>query len=465
VSIRRFLPALFAATLLSTMSAGTTVFERRWHWFAADAGRSVAFAAGGGYVVGAGTSLGGSAYGALLVWVDSLGETTTVRTVSGLDNGSGCLCRVEDGGYVIAGTYEAGHVFAQKFSAAGDSVWTYKSATRGVVQAVVGAPDGGCLILGQIPDTIFHMGAIKLDSTGSEQWRHYYSDPGVYATMAQGGAPTKDGGYILCGNGHDYMDTYIRFVLVDSAGGQVWSHIYIGPVDASLYDVSETPDRGFLAVGLEWDTLQSHNDLYVVRTDSSGGRLWSRSLSPAGAATQANAMDVTHDGGYVVTGTIDWGDSARAWLVRIDSGADTLWTRILPGKGIEGGADVRQTADGGYIVAGTSDSAGGSVLLIKTDSQGSTIPGVAEAGVPTHEPIAFSVAPNPAGGATRLEYSLPIGTTANLRVYDALGCQVFSASGLRASPFALGTSSFPPGVYVIRLDSELGSATRKLVIE
>jgi hypothetical protein len=335
-----------------------------------------------------------------------------------------------------------------------------------VVQTVVSTPDGGCLILGQIPDTMFHMGAIKLDSAGNEQWKRYYSDPGVYATMAQGGAPTKDGGYILCGNGHDYMDTYIRFVLVDSAGLQIWSHLYIGAVDASLYDVSETPDRGFLAVGSEWDTLQAHYALYVARTDSSGGLLWTRSFSPAGAGTQANAMDVTSDAGYALAGTVDWGDSARIWLVRIDSGADTLWTRTLPGKGVEQGADIRQTADGGYVVAGTSDSAGGSVLLVKTDSNGETTMGVAEGRLPAHEPIAFSITPNPASGVVRVKCSLPAGSApAALCVYDCQGRLVHSSFVTGNSSFSLGLRSMPAGVYLLRLASGLGSATRKLVIE
>jgi hypothetical protein len=461
----RLLPAVLAVALLPALSSGAIVFQRRWHWFAADAGRSVAFAPDGGYVAGAGTSLGGSAYGALLAWADSLGDTTMVRTVSGLDAGSGCLCRTGDGGYVTAGTYDTGHVFARKFSASGDSVWTYRSATRGVVQAVISAPDGGCLILGQMPDTMFHMGAIKLDSAGTEQWNRYYSDPGVYSTMAQGGAPTREGGFILCGNGHDYMDTYMRFVRIDSDGQQVWSHIYIGPVDPSLHDIAETPDHGFLAAGSEWDTLQQRYALYFVRIDSNGGRLWTRTLSPNGAETRAMAMDVTRDSGYAIAGTIDWGDSARAWLVRLDPGADTVWTRVLPGAGREEAADIRQTADDGYVIAGTSDSAGGSVLLIKTDSLGGVVSGIAEERSPVCARIAMSIVPNPAGGVAGVEWSLPTGSVARLSLSDALGRQVFSQSGFRTSSFALRTSSFPQGVYLLRLDSDFGSTTRKLVIE
>jgi hypothetical protein len=462
---RRFLPAMLTAVLLPTLSAGTTVFERRWHWFESNVGRSVALAADGGYVVGAGTRFGSSEYGATLAWVDSLGDTVTVRHVSGLDNGAGYLCRVEDGGCVLAGTRDTLHVFARKFDAAGDSIWTYSSPTPGLVQAIVGTPDGGCLIVGRIPDSMYDMGATKLDSTGGEEWTRYYEEPGVFASHAWGAARTRDGGYILCGDAHDYMDFYTRLVRTDSAGQQIWTRLYFGAMDACLYDVRETQDGGFLAVGLELDTLTTRNALYLLRVDSTGALVGTRSFASPGAATQATAMDTARGGGYVVAGQIDWGDSARAWLVKLDAEADTTWTRALPGDGREQAADIRPTADGGYVLAGASDSAGGSVLLVKTDSLGGVMVGVAEAGPAARAHIAFSVAPNPASGVVRIEYSLPANIAANLRMYDISGRPVYSSFGLRASSLRLDLRSMPAGVYLLRLEYNRGSSTRKLVID
>ena len=448
---------------MPSLSLGTILFQRRWHLSEADVSHSAALVADTGYAVGAGTWLGGTDYGAALVLVDSLGDTVAVRNVSGLDNGAGYLCRVNDGGYVIAGTTNSLHVFAQKFSATGDSVWTYSSPTLGLVPAVISTKDDGCLIVGRIPDSMYSTGAVKLDSTGHEEWTQYYYDPGVTTSIARGATQTPDGGYILCGDAQGYQATYIRFVRTDSAGRQIWSQEYYGPVDPSLHGVCETPDGGFISVGSEYDTLQSHDAVYIVRIDTGGAIVRTHNLSLSGVGAQAMAMDKTRDGGYIVAATIDWGDSSRVWLIKLDANSDTTWTAVLPGSGKERAADVRQTADGGYVIAGTSDSAGGSVLLIKTNPRGQ-LPIVEESpAVP--ERVVLSIVPNPARGAARLEYSLPIGTTANLRVYDALGRQVFSSTGLHTSSFVLGTSSFPPGVYVLRLESDHGSATQKLVVE
>ncbi len=441
------------------------MFERRWHWFEENVGRSVVSAANDGYVAGAGTRTGSNSFGATLAWVDSLGDTVKVRQVVGLDNGAGYVCRAGDGGCVLAGTRDTGRVFAQKFSANGDSVWTYSPSVRGLVYAVIGTADGGCLIAGRIPESMSHMGAIKLDSTGREEWSRYYGDPRLFGSLAHGAAQMRGGGYILCGDAHDYMDSYSRLVRTDSAGQEVWNRLYTGAVDPSLWDVCEARDGGFLAVGFELDTFNFRNALYLLRADSTGALVGTGSLPLPGAATQAAALDTTRDGGYVVAGQIDWGDSARVWLVKLDADLDTQWTRVLGRGGREGVNDVRTTPDNGCVVAGTSDSAGGSLLLIKTDSLGGVMVGVAEGSSPARERIALSVTPNPASGVVRVAWSLPNGSAAELGLYDALGRQIFWSSGLRTSPLGIRTSSFPQGVYLLRLESSRGSATRKLVVE
>ena len=428
-------------------------------------GRNVALAADGGYVVGAGTRTGSGNYGATLAWVDSLGDTVTVRQIAGLDHGAGYVCRVEDGGCVLAGTHDTGRVFAQKFSPTGDSVWTYSPAVRGLVYAVIGTADGGCLIAGRIPDSMSHMGVIKLDSTGQEEWNRYYGDPRVFGSLAHGAAQTQDGGYILCGDAHDYMDSYSRLVRTDSAGLEVWNRLYAGAVDPSLWDVCEATAGGFLAVGFELDTFNFRNALYLLRADSTGALVSTGSFPSPGAATQGTAMDATRDGGYVVAGQVDWGDSARVWLVKFDVDLDTQWTRVLGRGGREGANDVRTTPDNGYVVAGTSDSAGGSLLLIKTDSLGGVISGIAEEWSPVRERIALSVTPNPASGVVCIEHTLSGDAVADLRIYDVTGRQVYASLGLRASESRLDLRSMSAGVYLLRLESSGGQATRKLVIE
>jgi hypothetical protein len=459
------LSALSAAALLPTVATATITFERRWQWFSQNVGHSVEQAVDGGYAVGAEDWIESTRYGIVLAKADSLGDTAWVRYIQDVDQRGGFVCRLLDGGYAVLGTSNGGGIFVRKFSAAGDSLWTYVSSWRGPVSAIIATNDTGCAIAGRMPDTLFDFGLIKLRGDGTEEWARHYHDPRVFWSWARNAAQTRDGGYIVCGDAGDYMDSYLRLARINPSGDAVWARLYAGPVGPRFAAVREMPDSGFLAVGYVFDTLTSHDALYMMRTNAAGDTLWTRQLKPTGAAAQAAAMSGTMDGGYVIAGSIDWTDSARVWLLKTDAQADTVWTSILGGPGRETGSDVEQTADGGYVIAGTSDSAGGSLLLIKTDSLGHVLVGLAEGGPPARERIGLSVSPNPASGITLIDYSLPGRSAAALKLYDVAGCQVGSWVGLRTSGLRLDVRSIPAGVYLLRLESDSGSATRKLVIE
>jgi len=461
-AVRKFGRALLLVAVPS-LALATVTFERRWHWFREDIGHSVALAGDGGYLAGGETWLDSTRYGIVLARTDSLGDTTWVRHILDTDQSGGYACRLLDGGYAVLGTSNNGVVFVRKFSAAGDSVWTYVSSWRGLVSAIIATADTGCAIAGRIPDTLFDFGLIKLRADGAEEWARYYDDPIVWESWAHNAAQTRDGGYIICGDGHDYSDSYLRLVRISPSGDTLWTRLYWGLIAPHLAAVCEMQDGGFLAAGYTFDTLTSGDGLYMIRTNSVGDTLWTRNIGPTGVDTRARAMSGTRDGGYIIAGSIGLFDSARVWLVKANSSGDTVWTRVLRGPGRETGADIKQTPDGGYVVVGTSDSAGGSVLLIKTDSLGRV--GIAEGSSGAGERIALSVAPNPASGVVYIEYSLSGEAVANVRVYDVTGRQVHSSFGLRGSEFRLDLRSIPTGVYLLKLDSDHGSATRKLVVE
>ncbi|HTW92362.1 MAG TPA: T9SS type A sorting domain-containing protein [bacterium] len=463
-----------ALLLLPGPAQATVTFHRQWHWYTQDAGRSVAQLTDSGYVISGGLQESTSIFGVVLARTDYRGDTTSVKRILNLDANGGLSCRLSDGGYALLAESGA-KILVRKYNASGDSVWEYRSAWGGQLSAFTPTFDGGCLVAGRIPDSSpYNMGAIKLSADGNQQWARHYHEPTMSMSWAFGAAQTSDSGYILCGEATNYSTTDVRLVRLKPGGDTVWTRLYNGPVGPMLNDVREMADSGFLAVGYMFDTLTGNRALYMLRTNSRGDTVWTRHVADTFAARQATAMCATRDGGFAIAGQIGWTDSTRAWLVKTNAQGDTVWTSVLPGSGDEVGVDVEQTADGGYVVAGTCDSAGtpDSLLLIKTDSLGHVTSGIAEGSRPSPDHIAFRVAPSPAGGIARIEYSLPGGASATLKMYDALGRQVFSSSALpsavsdsHASSFVLRTSSFSPGVYLLRLESSRGSAERKLVIE
>ncbi|MBD3232828.1 MAG: T9SS type A sorting domain-containing protein, partial [candidate division Zixibacteria bacterium] len=74
----------------------------------------------------------------------------------------------------------------------------------------------------------------------------------------------------------------------------------------------------------------------------------------------ATSVVETDDGGFIVSGgTSSFGAGSRDfYLVRTNSAGDTLWTRTYGGSNQEQSYSTRKTADGAYILAGQTSSFG-----------------------------------------------------------------------------------------------------------
>lgn len=462
----KLLRLLLLLAVSALVADATVTFERRWRWFQGTSGRGVEVSSDGGYLVSGGTALEGFRYGMVLAMVDSLGDTAWVRHVPDTDMGGGFLCRLGDGGAALLGTDATRHVLVRKYSPAGDSLWNHQSPVKGLISAVVATPDSGCLVVGRLPDSLNHFGVIRLDSGGGQDWARSYREPRVQASWAHDAVITSDGGFLLCGECTDYVDSYVRLLRLDSSGDTVWNRLYTGAVGAGLAAVCQTADNGFLVAGDEFDSLLYVNKLYLMRTDSAGEVVATRSLAPAGAAARARAMARTGDGGYIVAGQVRWTDSTRVWLVRFDENADTLWTRVLGGPANESAYDVELADDLGFVVVGESQAFGGSLLFIKTDSLGRVLSGVAEGPV-SGTAFGLRVVPNPAGArGAKLIFNLPVPGTVSIAVIDALGRVIRSGSGQadRSGSLPLECARLGDGVYLVRLTAPGFTSTTRLVV-
>ena len=82
----------------------------------------------------------------------------------------------------------------------------------------------------------------------------------------------------------------------------------------------------------------------------------------------AQALDTTSDGGFIVVGHANGngGDvsgfhgtdhgTTDIWIVKLSSIGAIQWQKCIGGTNVDFGSSVHQTADGGYIVSGSSTS-------------------------------------------------------------------------------------------------------------
>ena len=73
----------------------------------------------------------------------------------------------------------------------------------------------------------------------------------------------------------------------------------------------------------------------------------------------ANCVIETSDGGYVIAGnTVPRFSDRQAYLMKVDSDGDIVWTRSYGGSDEDGALDVKQTPDNGFIMVGFTSSFG-----------------------------------------------------------------------------------------------------------
>ena len=194
---------------------------------------------------------------------------------------------------------------------------------------------------------------------------------------------TADGGYIVAGGTVSFGAGDYDFYLVktNSLGDPLWTRTYGGSSSDNAYSVQQTADGGYIVAGNTYSFgagTPNLPNMYLVKTNSQGDTLWTRTYGGI-SYDAACSVQRTTDGGYMVAGrTYSFGaGSADFYLVKTNSQGDTLWTRTYGRSSADVAYSVQQTADGGYIVAGStwySDPSYADFYVVKTGPDGLAIP-------------------------------------------------------------------------------------------
>lgn len=187
---------------------------------------------------------------------------------------------------------------------------------------------------------------------------------------------TSDGGFALAGLttsfGAGGYDAWL--VKTDEAGDVVFTETYGGDGRDRAKAIVQTADGGFVLGGDTTSGDTRISDFWLVKTDEEGREEFSRTYGGALSET-ADAMIRTNDGGFALAGTtLSFGSGGNDfWFLKTDEEGDEEFAEAFGGEGLETASSLVQTVDGGFALAGSTtsfDRGGSDIWLVKTDEAG-----------------------------------------------------------------------------------------------
>jgi hypothetical protein len=251
---------------------------------------------------------------------------------------------------------------------------TYGGTSYEYSYSMVQAADGGYAIAGYTDSfgaghTDFYL--VKTDASGDMQWNKTYG--GTKYDYAYSVVRTADGGYAMAGCTTSFGINSADFYLVktDATGNLQWNKTYTGIDDDIARSVVQTADGGYAMAGYTYSFGVILDDFYLVKTNAAGNMQWNKTYGGTNY-DQAYSVVQTSDGGYAMAGRTQsygagWWD---LFLVKTDVSGNLQWNKTYGTTQDDEAYSVVQTADGGYAIAGFAGFSGGGFYLVKTDASG-----------------------------------------------------------------------------------------------
>jgi hypothetical protein len=140
-----------------------------------------------------------------------------------------------------------------------------------------------------------------------------------------------------------------------SAGAQVasWSRTYGGTSWDEALVIAPTSDGGYVVAGMTRSFGAGSYDVWVLKLDGSGNVQWQKTYGGTND-DWAHAIVPTSDGGYVVAGkTNSFGAGSNDfWVLKLDGSGNVVWQKTYGGTYGDWAHAIAPTSDGGYVVAG-----------------------------------------------------------------------------------------------------------------
>ena len=272
-------------------------------------------------------------------------------------------------------------------------VWSksYGGSKADLAFSVEPTDDGGCIVIGISESIDFDVSynydyndiwVLKLDQQGNIEWEKAIGGGG--RDYGREVLITKDGGYLIAGYSSsknkdldtNYGSTDGWIIKLDSKGEIVWKKNYGGSGAETIFSIIESADGSYVFAGgsasfdydLEFAQTRGYGDIWITKITPEGEIIWTKTYG--GSSDEfANSIVETKDRGFVLTGQTYSkddnipGNQGNLDLVALKTNAsgELEWIYTYGGSKYDVGFNCILATDGGYIIAGYSDSKDGDI--------------------------------------------------------------------------------------------------------
>jgi hypothetical protein len=297
------------------------------------------------------------------------------------------VLQTPDGGYIIAASTETSipndlDVMIVRTNNLGDTLWRKKFGGNmpDVPNGILRANDGNYFVIGFTQSTtsgdVDHF-LLKIDQlTGAAIFTKTYGGYGYEEGKEI--IATSDGNYMIVGasNSISFSDNNAELIKIDPSGNVIWTKYYGGPDYESARSVKQCADGGFIVAGKRLNSA-GMSSVYLIRTNSGGDTLWTKLYSGGSASWESKSILVNADGSYTLTAddsTVTNDSDVR--IMHFDPAGNMDWTKLYGGTDKDISKMIQPTTDGGYIVSALSRSFGWidpDYWILKLNSAGDTL--------------------------------------------------------------------------------------------
>lgn len=180
-------------------------------------------------------------------------------------------------------------------------------------------------------------------------------------------------GFILTSCGSDNAVTPVQ---TTTAGK--FSKTYGGSASDIFTSMAPVSSGGYIMGGYTISYGAGDNDFFVTKLNASLDVQWSKTYGGTGN-DECNSVKPTTDGGFILAGeTNSFGATGfDVYVIKTDADGNVTWQNIYKIAGDQFGNSVVQDSDGGYVIAGYSNenlsSSANDVLILKLSSDGNVM--------------------------------------------------------------------------------------------